>query len=97
MAGGGYCETEGSCAGSLRVSNAVWDPARFATEAGGGRLPGPRVRAVWERLVSLLHAAAGRTARQLVVCCAERVAGVTGTRQPRQEVSGRGSFRGGQP
>ena len=53
----------------LRVSDALWRAARLAAEAGARGLQRARVSAIRQRLVSLLHAQAGRAAGECSFYC----------------------------
>src|SRR5215471_11187847 len=59
--------------GQIRVSDAVWNSARFATAAGGPGMPTPRLCPLRHSVVSLPDAPAGGAARQLSIPAAQPV------------------------
>src|SRR5215469_6089851 len=59
--------------GQIRVSDAVWNSARFATAAGGPGMPTPRLCPLRHSVVSLPDAPAGGAARQLAIPAAQPV------------------------
>src|SRR5690606_10123602 len=61
------CEGKRNSEGFVRISNALRGAGRAAAATGRGRLQGSRLHPLRERLVSLLHPANRRTARQRLV------------------------------